>query len=111
MDEIIQSSPVIGNEFNAPIEDFFLYQNYPNPFNPITNIGFRIADFPEGASGFVSLKIYDVTGREVTTLVSEELTPGSYKYQWDARGMASGVYFYRLEAKGFMQMKKMLLIR
>jgi hypothetical protein len=89
-----------------PPQDIRLYQNYPNPFNPATNIGFWISDF-----GFVSLKIYDVNGREVTTLVSEELTPGSYEYRWDARGMASGMYFYRLETKGFRQMKKMLLIR
>jgi hypothetical protein len=79
---------------------------YPNPFNPTTNIGFRIADF-----GFVSLKVYDISGREVATLISENLTAGSYKYRWDARGLASGVYFYRLEAGDFKQTKKMLLLR
>jgi hypothetical protein len=114
MDEIIQSSPVTGNEFNAPTEDFFLYQNYPNPFNPATNIGFRISDF-----GFVSLTIYNAAGEKVAIPVSEFLTAGSYQYRWDAAGLASGVYFYKLEAgnpstssgQGFMQTKKMLLIR
>lgn len=105
---------------------FELFQNYPNPFNPATNLGFRIADFPEGASGFVTLKVYDVTGREVATLVSENLTPGEYKYRWDASGLASGVYFYKLwvstpsgeagnpsksSGQGFVQTKEMLLIR
>ena len=93
------------NEHNP--EEFGLHQNYPNPFNPSTNIGFRIADF-----GFVSLTIYNVTGEKVETLVSENLAAGSYEYQWNARGLASGVYYYRLETDhGFMQTKKMLLIR
>jgi hypothetical protein len=61
--------------------------------------------------GFVSLKVYDITGKELTTLVSEELTAGSYKYKWDARGLACGVYLYQLKTEGFSQMKKMLLIR
>jgi hypothetical protein len=85
---------------------YSLSQNYPNPFNPTTNIRFRIAD-----RGFVSLKVYDVAGREVTTLVAENLIPGSYEYTWDARGLASGVYFYRIEAGNFTKSRKMLLIR
>jgi hypothetical protein len=88
-------------------EDYSLSQNYPNPFNPSTHIGFRIADF-----GFVTLTIYNVAGEKVATLVSENLSAGSYEYQWDPRGLASGVYFYRLETdRGFTQTKKMLLIR
>lgn len=88
-----------------------LFQNYPNPFNPRTNFGLQIADF-----GFVELKIYDVTGRLVRTLVSENKAPGSYTVQWDgtdARGQAvsSGIYLYRLTAAGFQAQKKMLLIR
>jgi hypothetical protein len=96
----------LENQDNVFPADFVLEQNYPNPFNPTTNIGFRIGDF-----GFVSLKVYDVTGREVVTLVAENLMPGNYEYQWDAQGLASGMYFYRLEAKGFMEMKKMVLVR
>jgi photosystem II stability/assembly factor-like uncharacterized protein len=70
-----------------------LESNYPNPFNPATEIGFRIV-----ADGFVSLKVYDVLGKEVRTLVNEELKAGSYEKTFDATGLASGVYFYRLQA-------------
>jgi hypothetical protein len=83
-----------------------LFQNYPNPFNPATNFGFRISKF-----GFVSLKVYDVLGREVATLVSEVKQPGRYSVTWDAGGMPSGVYFYRLYAGSFVDVKKMLLVR
>ena len=92
---------------------FSLLQNYPNPFNPSTEIGFEIRDL-----GFVSLKVYDVLGREVTTLVNENLAAGRYKAQWDATGVASGVYFYRLEARGvddgavvFVETKKLMLVK
>jgi hypothetical protein len=87
-------------------QTYALRQNYPNPFNPTTNIGFRIADF-----GFVTLTIYNVAGEKVATLVSENLSAGSYEYQWDAQGLASGVYFYRIEAGDFTKSRKMLLIR
>jgi hypothetical protein len=103
-----QTNPPVGiaaQPVNPP-EKFELFQNYPNPFNPATNIGFRISGF-----GFVSLKVYNVTGREVAALVSENLIPGEYKYRWDAGGLASGVYFYKLEAGSFVQTKEMLLIR
>ena len=85
---------------------YALDQNYPNPFNPSTNIRFAIAD-----AGFVSLKVYDITGREVATLVSANLAMGSYKYTWDAKGMASGVYFYKLGADNIILTRKMILIR
>ncbi|MEK9138569.1 MAG: T9SS type A sorting domain-containing protein, partial [Bacteroidota bacterium] len=85
---------------------FALLQNYPNPFNPSTDVGFRISDF-----GFVSLKIYDVLGREVATLVNEEKPPGTYEVTFDASSFSSGVYFYRLSAGGVVQTKKLLLLR
>jgi hypothetical protein len=88
------------------VKEFKLFQNYPNPFNPVTNFGFRIAE-----RGFVSLKIYDITGRGVATIVSENLGAGSYKYEWDASGFASGIYFYRLQAGKFVDVKKMILMR
>jgi enterochelin esterase family protein len=88
------------------VDNFILYQNYPNPFNPVTNIGFRISDF-----GFVSLKVYDVIGREVASLVSENLIPGEYTYRWETRELPSGVYFYRLRAGSFEKTRRMLLIR
>lgn len=88
-----------------------LFQNYPNPFNNITNIRFHIADFAKKSSRFVSLKIYDIIGRQVATLVADDLMPGNYKYTWDAEGLASGVYFYRLETGDFSQTIKLLLLR
>jgi hypothetical protein len=87
-------------------KSYELSQNYPNPFNPITNIEFQIANFR-----FVSLKVYDITGREVATLVSEKLPAGKYKYDWDASNLASGVYFYELKAGQFTRVRKMALVR
>ncbi len=85
---------------------FRLYQNYPNPFNPTTTIQFAL---PKRSS--VTLKLYDILGKEVGTLVDEELLPGEYKVSFDAAGLASGVYFYQLEAEGFVQTKKLMLLR
>lgn len=88
-----------------PVE-FGLEQNYPNPFNPTTHVGFRI-----GGVGFVSLKVYDVLGREVATLVNEVRQPGSYVTGFDATGLASGVYFVRLHSDGLTATRKILLLR
>jgi photosystem II stability/assembly factor-like uncharacterized protein len=85
---------------------FRLEQNYPNPFNPSTKIGFRVP-----GSGLVSLKVFDVLGREVRTLVNEKLETGSYETTFDARGLASGVYYYRIQAGNFVETKKLLLLR
>ena len=85
---------------------FELKQNYPNPFNPTTRIGFQIV-----APGFVTLKVYDILGREVRTLVNEELKAGSYEKTFDASGLASGVYYYRIQAGDFAETKKLLLLR
>jgi subtilisin family serine protease len=86
--------------------DFSLSQNYPNPFNPTTNIKFSIAN-----PGLTSLKIYNTLGKEVASLVNEYLQAGSYDADWNASGNSSGVYFYRLQADGFVQTKRMLLIK
>jgi len=83
-----------------------LYQNYPNPFNPSTHIPFTVR-----GSGFVSLKVYDILGREVRTLVNDYLRSGNYEVTWDATGMSSGVYFFRLDAGGSSTTKRMLLAR
>lgn len=85
---------------------FELYQNYPNPFNPSTIIKFQIP-----GSGHVILRVYDVLGREVVTLVNEDLAPGNYQVIWDARESASGVYFYRLEAGPSSALRKLLLLK
>ncbi len=89
-----------------------LLQNYPNPFNPNTTLRFRITEF-----GLVELKIYDLLGKEIKTLLNKQLTPGNYEVPWDAtnnagRPVASGVYFYRLTTgKGFVATHKMVLLR
>jgi hypothetical protein len=86
--------------------DFEVFQNYPNPFNPSTAIEF---DLPRTSE--VTLKIFNILGEIVTTLVSDQLNAGSYTYQWDASNMPSGVYLYGLEAEGFVETKKMILMR
>jgi hypothetical protein len=92
-------------EYGKPAE-FRLEQNFPNPFNPTTTIRFGI---PE--TGFVSLKIYDLLGREVTSLIDEELPVGRYEVVWDAAGVASGVYIYSLTGGTFQQTKKLILLK
>lgn len=95
----------VGESRGMPRE-FALEQNYPNPFNPSTHIAFTL---PHAA--FVRLTVHDVLGREVATLVSEELLPGAYERRFDATGFASGVYFYRMQAGGFVQTKRLVLLR
>ena len=87
-------------------EKYYLGQNYPNPFNPNTHLEFGIPEF-----GYVSLKIYDVLGNEVATLVNEELQPGSYETVWNAAYYPSGTYFCRLSTDVFSDSKRMLLIK
>lgn len=100
-------NPVGINFFNGTSPEIFsLEQNYPNPFNPVTTIRYSI---PE--SGFVSLKVYDVLGREAAALVSEEKSPGVYEVQFDGSSIASGVYYYRLSAGSFTQTKKLMLVK
>jgi len=81
-------------------------QNYPNPFNPITTIEFSIPK-----TEFVSLKIYNILGQEITTLISENLIPGNYKYSWDAGSFTSGLYMYHLQRGDFVETRKMVLMR
>ncbi len=88
------------------LEHFIFYQNYPNPFNPITNIRFRIAE-----SGFVTLKVYDLLGREVAALVNEEKPAGEYEVEFDANDLTSGIYFYTIKSGDFYQVKKMILMK
>jgi len=87
-------------------EKFSLHQNYPNPFNPVTNIKFSIPK-----SGNVSLKVYDILGREVAELVDEFKPQGNYLVDFNASFLSSGVYFYRLETSEFTEVKKMVLVK
>jgi hypothetical protein len=98
--------------------EYRLYQNYPNPFNPSTKIKFDISSSPlyeRGAWGFVKIKIYDLLGREVASLVNQDLKPGTYEVDWSSEQGAStypsGIYFYRLTTGVFSQTKKMVLIK
>ena len=88
---------------------FWLDQNYPNPFNPTTTISFQIPNHKPQT--LVSLKVFDLLGREVATLVNEEVKPGSYERVFNAEGLASGVYLYRLQAGNFVQTKRLVLVR
>jgi hypothetical protein len=85
---------------------FSLDQNYPNPFNPSTTVSFSLP-----SKSFVSLKVFAALGREVSILVSEELPAGKYARQWNAMGLPSGVYFYRIVAGSWTETKKLLLLR
>jgi hypothetical protein len=96
---------VFHYESEIPV-GFRLEQNYPNPFNPITTVRFQIP-----RSGFVSLKVFDVIGREVATLVNEEKSPGSYSVRWDATNVGSGMYFCKLESNGQLETKKMAFVK
>ncbi len=95
----------VNDKENVPAA-FKLSQNYPNPFNPVTTINYSIP-----SNGNVQLKVYDILGREVASLVNETKTPGNYKVNFNANNLASGVYFYRLQAGNFIQTKKMILMK
>lgn len=102
----ITGQPSAAGEGSGMPVTYVLEQNYPNPFNPTTAIKFAIPHY-----GFVSLKIFDLLGREVTTLVNEELNPGTYERRLDASRLSSGVYFYRLQAGSFRDTKRMVVLR
>ncbi len=106
--DIFKGSPLVSVGPEAPglPERAELLQNYPNPFNPNTRIVYRVRSRES-----VSLKVYDMLGREVQTLVNEAKTPGEYQVTWDARGFASGIYIYRMQTTAASISKKMLLVR
>lgn len=95
----------ISDESQVPIK-FKLKQNYPNPFNPTTVISYQLA-----AHSRVSLKVYDILGNEIATLINEEKHTGTFEVKWDASKFPSGVYFYQLKAGSFIETKKMVLLR
>ncbi len=104
----LTTEPTSVDEQTMP-EEFYLSQNYPNPFNPLTNISFVI---PSGVEGFSELKVYDILGNEISTLLKENLSSGKYEIQFDGINLPSGVYFYTLDIGGqFRSTKKMLLLK
>ena len=99
--------PVVGVEHIAGLpQEYHLGQNYPNPFNPSTNIEYSIP-----SESFVELKVYDVLGREVASLVNEQQPAGVYRADFKADNLPSGIYFYKLQSKNFVETKKMLLLK
>jgi hypothetical protein len=100
-DRTVQATP------KAPVPtEYALYQNYPNPFNPQTSIAYAVKE-----AGFVTLKVYNLIGQEVATLVSAKMEPGRYNVTFSANGLPSGVYVYRLEVNNFTAQKKMVLLK
>jgi PKD repeat protein len=112
----VEQTSIVDSESELP-QEFYLSQNYPNPFNPTTNIEFRMSN-----GGFVSLKVYDVLGNEVVTLVEEYKQAGKYSVEFNAnshsglpsrnvRNLPSGIYIYKLKSGNFVQTKKMILLK
>jgi len=102
----VYDNPVIVEDNGLQPIDFALYQNYPNPFNPTTHLQYII-----GSEQFVTLKVYDVLGNEVATLVNENKIAGEYQVEFSANGLTSGIYFYKLETENFVASKKMILLK
>ncbi|MCB0730758.1 MAG: T9SS type A sorting domain-containing protein [Ignavibacteriae bacterium] len=91
---------------------FELSQNYPNPFNPTTTIKYSVPNVASSySSSKVELKVYDILGREIKTLVNQKQKPGSYEVSFNANELSSGVYFYKLQSGDFVQTKKMMLLK
>ena len=99
----ISGITVVSNEIPS---SYSVSQNYPNPFNPTTKINFALPK-----SGLVSMKVYDILGKEVATLVNEVKNAGNYTVDFNASSLTSGVYFYKVSVNGFSEVKKMLLLK
>lgn len=102
----VTTAPIGITQISSVIKEFNLSQNYPNPFNPNTKINFSI---PNGEH--VSLRVYDMLGREAKVLVNEVLTPGEYEADFNAKGLSSGMYYYSLRAGEYVDVKKMVLVK
>ena len=105
----------VENDGVGSPSEFLLFQNYPNPFNPSTKIKFTISQSPllggDGRGGVVTLKVYEILGNQVATLVNKELPAGEYEVEFNAKNLSSGMYFYSLRTGSFTQTKKMLLLK
>jgi len=98
---------VVGSEKTTNIsDDYRLYQNFPNPFNPATIINYKI-----NQRGFVTLKVFDIAGRELSTLINELRNAGAHSITFNGSYLSSGVYFYKLESNGFIETKRMMLVK
>jgi len=101
----LQVTGITGESGTIP-KDFTLSQNFPNPFNPSTVIKYQLPK-----ESFVTIKIYDLLGRDVKTLVKEEKSTGSYSVKFNSANLPSGIYLYRLQAGDFVQTRKMILLK
>jgi hypothetical protein len=100
------SVTVADGESNTPVENA-LYANYPNPFNPVTTIEYSLSH-----TSYVDLSVYNISGQKVATIIAKNQLPGNYKTSWDARDLASGIYFYRLSIdNAFIQTRKLVLVK
>jgi hypothetical protein len=104
-DSVFVLTEVYETQNNIPL-GFALYQNYPNPFNPSTTIRFSLPK-----TEYITLKVFDVLGNEITTLVNGEMTAGEHSVVFDAKDLSTGIYLYKLEASNFVQQKKMIVIK
>lgn len=113
-DGTYEYGPSIAVDINSPVQ-FILTQNYPNPFNPSTKIKYSIPTVGTGLSASggltVTLKVYDILGNVISTLVNDEKSPGNYEVVFDAGDLPSGMYFYRLQSDNFSETKKMILLQ
>jgi photosystem II stability/assembly factor-like uncharacterized protein len=105
-DDPFRINYVVSVDENVMITVYKLHQNFPNPFNPLTNVKYQIPKL-----SFVTIKIYDVLGNEIAELVNEEKAIGSYKVEFNASDLPSGIYFYRIQAGSFIDTKKMIIVK
>lgn len=96
----------VKRKSNTTPSHYYLKRNYPNPFNPTTTISYSIPK-----TGLVTIRVYDVLGREITTLVNKNESAGNYSVNFNAIGLSSGIYFYRLKVGGYAQTRKMILLK
>ena len=104
---VVVDQPIGIQEPNQPNPSHFtLYNNFPNPFNPTTTIEFSIPQ-----TEFVTVKVYNIAGHEITTLINDELSIGNHSIQWNGSHQPSGVYIVQIESSGFVQTRKMVLLK
>ena len=106
IDDYFYNNPTSISENNNLPNEFTLKQNYPNPFNPATNIEFSIPQ-----KSFVTLKVFDILGNKISTIISKKMSPGNYKVTFDASELSSGIYFYKLTSQNFSKISKMVLLK
>ena len=111
LDSVMNKTVRIFEELPFQPATYYLYQNYPNPFNPITTIKYSIPSMGTSFMKFVQLKVYDILGNEVATLVNKEKPAGTYEVKFDGSGLTSGIYFYWLKTGGFVDTKKFVVLK